>query len=112
MQALWLGRTGWELAHRRKARRWSRVSECRSLAGAGFAGVAVVVCWASGASSADMATRAAAMASLNDWLVVNFVLARRALREVRVDALGGSGDPVGDNSLVVARSWALVRSAR
>ncbi|KAL1863956.1 hypothetical protein VTK73DRAFT_6276 [Phialemonium thermophilum] len=33
MQALWLGRTVCEFAQRRSARRWSRVSECRSFEG-------------------------------------------------------------------------------
>ncbi|KAL2134699.1 hypothetical protein VTI74DRAFT_11103 [Chaetomium olivicolor] len=46
MHALWLGRTGCELAQRRRARRWSRVSEWRS-----FGGVAT----ASGTISSVMA---------------------------------------------------------
>lgn len=33
MQDLWDGRTGCVLAHRRRARRWSRVRACRSLTG-------------------------------------------------------------------------------
>lgn len=90
MQALWLGRTGCVLAHRRRARRWSSVRECRSLGG----GVAV-----SGAMSLmarALCFKAKAVMAIGEALAVSGL-------PLTPMSLFGGGEPARDRCIEAKR---------